>query len=94
MATLVTGAAGRLGGAVARSLSEKGMRVIATDMHDLKIEKGGGTTGLLVDGDFHRVDLRDMKEVQGLPWEDIERVVHVAAFPGPSREVSPGVILE
>jgi len=97
--TLVTGSLGRLGRAVVQRLASQGRDVVATDLHGEQLEGGSpqsasprGSSQSLVR--YVQADLRDEEQVRALlPWSEIEDVVHLAAFPGPSSDPPPGVSL-
>eukprot|EP00466_Bigelowiella_natans_P000913 jgi/Bigna1/88257/estExt_fgenesh1_pg.C_290187 len=83
---LVTGANGRLGSRIAARLAKEGQKVVATDR--LRSPNNEELVGIAA---YHHADLSNECDVKALPWEDIDRVVHLAAFPGPSSDLPPSV---
>ena len=91
MATIVTGAAGFIGAAVAQALTRRGDDVIGIDSFEpyydvqLKRDRVAHVTGSSEPGrfDFLRCNFADMAELErGLQNKPFDRIVHLGAQPG------------
>ena len=72
--TIITGAAGLIGSAIAHKFCEKGIEVIGTDI--LPIEKISGFQ-------YHQIDSRDYEGLNALIKKGVSGIIHCGGVSGP-----------